>query len=351
MQLTRLGINNLRSIAEASIDLSPGINLFYGENGSGKTSILEACALLSRGRSFNATKNQELIAFGSEQLTSTLSFTNHLQRQAGFSLSLQGERSLRLDGNNQPSMQQLAKSLPLLFVTPRSFQLLEGSSKERRGFVDWLAFHAEPEFAIVHARLKRLLAQRNALLKDPQTDMGTWDKHFIEACKQINTHRENLLIRLRPLLQQNLEFWLEKKSIDFLSHPGWSSNSSLEEQLCRNLERDRKNGFTLKGAHRYDLHFLFSGHEAAKVLSRGEKKRLVLALVFSQLQLAQQLGIEPVLLVDDLTAELDEKGCLRALELAQKQSDQLLVTCIGKGQLEQMAARVFHVKQGEVLEQ
>jgi len=351
VQLKRLDLHNIRSIKTASLEFLPGVNLIYGKNGSGKTSILEALALFAQGRSFVVANNRELINHGAEELTCALAYAHHQEHQAGFSLDTDGKRQIRLDGGELASLQLLARNLPLLFVTPRSFQLLEGSSKERRRLVDWLVFHVEPEFAKAHSGFSRLLAQRNALLKRSGCELETWDRAFAEASEEVNHYRLKTFQRLQPMLKAALRNWLKEKDLKISSHQGWSTNADLVEQLGRDREQDKRRGFTAKGAHRYDLLFSVSGHKASQALSRGEKKRLILALVFAQICMAREEGVEPILLIDDLPAELDQQGCRQTVKTAMELCPQLLVTSIEKTKLRQMAKRVFHMEHGRVLQE
>ena len=348
MQLQSISIDGVRCITKTEITFDSGINLLYGANGSGKTSVLESLALFAQGRSFCAANTKELINHQQSQLVCTLGFEadNQQHHQAGFSLGKDGKRRIRLDAKDITSMQQLSRKLPMLFVTPRSFQLIEGGARERRKLFDWLVFHVEPLFGEAYSNFARLLAQRNALLKDTAAAIEAWDGAFADACHKLNTMRQRVFQQLLPLLQPETLYWNSHQKIDVSAYKGWSDHDSLENQLKNDRARDQAKGHTTKGAHRFDLVFYTNKYKASQVLSRGEKKRLVLALVFAQIVLAKTLGMHPVLLIDDLTAELDSGGISQTLERALQVCDQLIVSCIDHTECPLQPARVFHVEQG-----
>jgi len=169
MQLNSLSISNLRNLHSIHLDLHPHFNIICGENGSGKTSLLEAIHLLSTGRSFRAKQAKQIIRFGQKAClvagaVSSMSDTGRATR-IGVERLLSGGIKIRVAEQDCTSIAELAKNLPLQLINSESYCLLEASPQYRRQFLDWILFHVEQSFFPVWQRFKRALQQRNAALR------------------------------------------------------------------------------------------------------------------------------------------------------------------------------------------
>lgn len=147
MSLTRVSVTAVRNLHPVTLSL-PRINILYGDNGSGKTSVLEAIHLLGLARSFRSARLQPVIQYEEAACTvfGQVMLANGIASNLGISRERQGEFTIRIDGQNARSAAQLAETLPLQLINPDSFRLLEGAPKIRRQFLDWGVFHVEPRF-------------------------------------------------------------------------------------------------------------------------------------------------------------------------------------------------------------
>lgn len=363
--LKRIQVSGLRNIRSVSLTLSPQINVFYGENGSGKTSILEAFTLLGQGRSFRSHKTRSLISLGGAELT-VFGEINHMGSKVsvGFQKKLNGQTSIRVNGETAKSAAQLAQQLPLQTINANSFQLLEGSPLNRRQFIDWLVFHVKPEFIGTWRRLQRLIKQRNSLLrhdKISRLDIEVWDQELVVLAKKLDTMRAAVFQMLIKALDGIIaDFSKPLNAVDIQYLNGWPENThDYKKVLDENFFRDVRDGYTHAGPHRADLKFLIEGKPVADVLSRGQEKSLISALHIAQARVYKDKTQNPcVFLVDDLMAELDQKNARFLVNAFMELESQVCVTGIVKEQLTDLFSNVnskqqcmFHVKQGEIMEQ
>lgn len=355
--LSQLRIAALRNIAAA--ELTPGrhFNLFYGANGAGKTSVLEAIHFLHLGRSFRSHLATSIIQSGAEHLS-----VFGLFRQAsgallpvGLMRSRPGDWLLKIGGEKKDSLAELAGLCPQLVLTPDSFQLLTAGPKVRRQFLDWGVFHVERSFFPMWQRLSRVMKQRNAALKSARSyrDVEIWDRDYVELTQSLNALRQRYLDALLPALQNLALHFLADSNVRFGFYPGWDVDKDLAELLRNHFEQDRRQGFTGLGLHKADLRIKIGTLAAQDVLSRGQQKRLITVLKLAQAQVLKQDGDKPCLfLIDDLPSELDDDS--RQLLLA-KLSDfghQVFLSSITRDaiahHLNPADCTVFHVEHGVV---
>ena len=307
-KLARLSITSFRNIDEASFDLSPGFNLLHGNNGSGKTSVLEAIHLLGLGRSFRSHLQKPLIQHDKPHATVFGQTTDGLS--IGVQRPQRGAQSIKIGGRAAEGLAQLSRTLPLQLINPDTFQLLEGGPSERRQFLDWGVFHVEHLFIDYWRRARQALEQRNSLLRAeaPAAEIEPWTHELAGNAQHIDQCRRDYLALLNPELALCLDLIGSPNGgrLEINYWRGWEEEPALFHQLQGSLGRDRKYGFTTIGPHKADLRFLLNGQDAAQLLSRGQLKLLICALKVVQARLLQQrTGSRCLLLVDDLPAELD----------------------------------------------
>jgi DNA replication and repair protein RecF len=349
MSLAELRIENLRCVETAALEFSPELNLIAGENGAGKTSILEAAFLLGRGRSFRTRTSERLIRHGQAALTVFGRTHDQPPQAAGIEISREGTRA-RVNGQNVQTLLDLSGVLPVQAIDPEVHKLIEQGPERRRRWLDWLVFHVEPGFAGHWARYQRALKQRNAALKAGQRDVSAWDQPLVEHGQEISRARQEALNRLEPHLARLLNaFGGLELSVGF--HAGWGSENTLADQLKANLARDRERGLTHSGPHRADIVLRTKGRTARETLSRGQQKLTAVAMIISQLRLLQdEQGMRAVLLLDDPAAELDEKNLQRLFDELSSLKGQMIATSLTpETALFQAPKTTFHVEQGRVV--
>ncbi|WP_406665370.1 DNA replication/repair protein RecF [Gallaecimonas sp. GXIMD1310] len=359
MSVTQLAISRFRNITQLQLEPGPGFNCIIGPNGSGKTAILEALHFLGLGRSFRTNQPGRAIRDGdSDFVLFARQQEGQQQHQLGMQRDRGGNISLRLDGATPERLSRFAEVLPLQLITPESFELLTGGPANRRQFVDWGVFHVDNQFFACWSRVKRLLKQRNALLKrrpKRYDELSYWDAELARFAQQLTVLRQQYVNDLLPALAPMLERLLPRYQVALEFSAGWDSNLPLNEVLAGQFERDLALGFTQAGPHKADLRIKADGTPVQELFSRGELKLLVCALKLAQAALLKDRQQRQItFLIDDLPAELDsDKRLALTAALADTQA-QVFVTAIDADKVDDMVAplsdvRLFHVERGQLV--
>lgn len=356
MAITRLDIHCIRNLSNVFLCPSTSLNIIYGLNGSGKTSILEAINILSIGRSFRTHKISTVIQHGSESITLFAHSQTEAEHHAiGVQKSNKRDVVYKLDGINVHSQSQIASLLPTKAITTGLHALLEDTPDERRSYLDWGLFHVEPAFIAAYQTFKRILYQRNALLKnnDPQ-GLAFWDQQFVESATAIHNLRTEYIASLQPYLEVTLATLLDMASLEMSYRQGWNSELSLKEALNVSRETDLKRGFTSVGPHRADFQFRVDGYTAVDHLSRGQEKLFIIGLHIAQvLHLFEHRDLASIVLIDDIASEMDGFALQKVLKLLAKCKTQIFITVIDKDDLNLSGweeKKLFHVEHGCVQE-
>lgn len=352
MALLELRVDAFRNLDGIRIDLAPGINGFAGANAAGKTSLLEAVFFLGRGRSFRVSSPSQLIQQGRDRFDLFCRFQAEGQNHAlGIGRS-RNEQQMRLDGAELKKTADLVRCLPLQLIEPNSHRLFEEGPKLRREYLDWGVFHVEPLFYPAWQRYQRALKQRNAALRSGTGTPEAWDGPLVEAAHQIHGWRTQYVQQLQDVLPEYTQALLDAVPLTLGYKPGWPPDQDLALALHNALPRDRLQGFTSVGPHRADIQLYVKEQLASRIVSRGQQKLLVIALLLAQVRLFRARGGESaLLLLDDLGAELDARHRLRLLQLILSLDLQALVTAtdaeVFAGIKDQ---RMFHVEHGRIKE-
>jgi len=361
MSIQQLSIARLRNLTQVDLNLGAGINLLYGANASGKTSVLEAIHMLALGRSFRSLKLASLIT---QDHTDCLLFAKLLNPQGvsvslGMQRRLDGDHSIRLNGENLKATAELASLLPVQLIDPTSAGLIEAGPSRRRQFMDWGVYHHSEAFFGLWKQAQRLLKQRNSALKCGTMNASvraSFDPGLVQVAEQINGLRAAYLKLLEPVFFELLTGLLDLPDLKLGYYCGWSANRSYEEVLAETLERDLQLGYTQRGPQRADIKFTLQGVNAAERLSRGQQKLVVAALKLAQGKLLSQTQDRKcIFLVDDLAAELDWDHRREICRQLVKLETQVFVTSVGPNELldcwpEGTELRMFHVKHGQVFQ-
>lgn len=366
MKLSKIKLENFRNIANLSLDPANHFNLFLGENGAGKTSILEAISIIGRGKSFRTSRVNECIQKECKYFRIYLELNEpsrevNTEDKISISHKIGYERNrnewlARANGQDIKKVSELAHLLPLTIFEPNSQNLISGTPDYRRRFIDWGLFHVEHNFLNVWKNHDRILKQRNSALRNQASEriIRSMDKVYLASAIELHKFREQYVESLKdrwtlilPLLAPGLS------GLEFELKQGWKQGESLEESLNKNLEYDRQQGSTRYGVHRDDLSLNLKGVKAQNLLSRGQQKISALMLILCQLNLWQQkLSHKPTILLDDLNSELDEAHCIRVLDWLHESKLQTWMTAVNwpdslMSRIESEQDKVFHVEQGK----
>lgn len=357
MTVLSLAVRDFRNIASAELAFSPGLNLFTGDNGAGKTSLLEALYFLGRTQSFRTAQPAQAIRSGAESLR----VTGQLTERHGGTIAVGVERSragtqVRLAGRPLSGLGELVARFPFQVLTPHSQDLLDGGPRVRRRYIDWGVFHVEPGFLPAWHRFGRALQQRNAALRShaPLPELALWDRELAATAKILDEQRAAYIADLLPVLTRYVAQFADVPGLRWTYRRGWPPDREYVAALQEGLETDRRHGFTRQGPHRADLTPLIGNRPAQERISRGQQKLIVTAMVLAQAALYQaRRGAPCLFLIDDLASELDPAHRKTVLSHLRDMGAQLFMTAIEDRlvkDVEWPASRQFHVEHGEVSE-
>jgi DNA replication and repair protein RecF len=349
MSLLELTVEDIRCLQHAELTLDARLNLIWGSNGSGKTSLLEAIFLLGRGRSFRTRNSERLIRHGQPRLT-VFGRADGIPPQAvGVQVSRAGGTTARINGATAGSLTELSEAFPVQVIDPGVHKLVEEGGFRRRRWMDWAVFHVEPGFADLWVRYTRAVKQRNAALRHQPAQASVWDPEVARIGELIAASRRDMLDGLQPLWHQAVTA-LSGLEVELHYSRGWSQDVPLAQALTDSRARDESKGQTHSGPHRADVLVRLGGRPAREVLSRGQQKLVAIAMTLAQIQLLQErTSLHPTLLLDDPAAELDEPHLLRFIAEVGRLNCQLVVTSLQpQSDLFGRPERVFHVEQGRV---
>jgi DNA replication and repair protein RecF len=321
--IRRLELTSFRSYEGLDLDLEVGPHVVVGRNGAGKTNLVEAVVVLSRGRSHRSSSDSELIRWGDPfaRLVSTVEASTTRRDEVEVVLQAPGSGSrkrVRINGvGRRPAA--AAQVLRSVLFAPEDMLLVVGSPSLRRGFLDALIGQREPTAAAVMATYARALTQRNSLLRRireeaaSRDELAYWDAIFCESGAQILRWRGEALEALaQPLALAHAEIAPSEPrlTLEYVSSSpprvDEAPADTLRRRLAETADKEVWNGATLVGPHRDDLAFRAGGRELPGHASRGQQRTAILALKLAELDLLSELdGRPPLLLLDDVFSELD----------------------------------------------
>jgi len=363
MAITLLRVSGFRNLS--SIELSPsvgGLNVIYGENGSGKTSLLEAIYCLSHGRSFRSTVTNTIINHQVDQFSLFAQLINESDNPItiGVERHRNGALRLRTDKKDAATISELASYLPVRMINPDSYQIVESGPLFRRKYLDWGLFYQNPAFLPCWRSYERILKQRNSLLRNKRSrqEIDAWTAELMKYGDELTQLRQNYVQDLLPFVQNITHELLQQSEFTMEYQPGWNSSFTYRDSLDKNFSEDWQFGYTQFGPHRAELDININGLTARHFLSRGQQKLLICAIILAQgMLLTQATNKRLIYLVDDLPSELDEQNKARLISLLLSKKMQIFITAIeskwvvdliDQNVIQDHPVTVFHVKHGQV---
>lgn len=350
MRFESVFVSNLRCLDRIEFVPAGGTSLVCGPNGSGKTSLLEALALAAQGKSFLTTRSGDLVRRGQGALRvkAALVGGDGLVRRVKVTKE-RGATQIELDGQPVMAASTLARLVPLLVVNSQAADLLTGGPSHRRALVDRTMFHVEHRYVETWKRYRQALRQRNMLIRAGRRpdEADFWNAEMVRTAESIDGGRRDVVKAINRSLKAN--GLLEPLGpLAFEYRAGWHPDRSLLEQLEAGWERDVAAGFTLLGAHRADLTLKSGGVTVGQRLSRGQCKAVACAVVAAIGSfIAELAGVNPVLLIDDLAAELDDNMRAGIVDMIATLDGQHIYTAVKTAAMPEIADRseqVFHVE-------
>lgn len=359
MIINKLSLINFKSHSEVSFDFSPQINCFVGNNGVGKTNILDALHYLSVGKSFlgNSDLNNILsqkLEDGSQKTMDFFVIESEVQNDEKEDIIriVLPKESKKLIKKNDKAYDRLADHigyLPSVMISPYDSNLISDSGESRRKFLDAMISQTDSVYLFDLIQYQKTIQQRNALLKNFAKNRY-FDKDSLEIYNdpisnfgtRIFEKRKEFVEKLNPIVQHYYDIisgGKEKVSVVYESH---LSDNTFQELLSSSIDKDRVLTYTSKGIHKDDLIFEMNGNSIKKIGSQGQQKSFLVSLKLAQINRIKELtGKSPILLLDDIFDKLDDTRVSQLIELVNKENfGQIFITDTHKDRTENVVRRI-----------
>lgn len=327
--------------------------MITGSNGAGKTTILESIYLLARNRSFRTKHTKNLISTDKQEFIINAKLIQQDGSKKNLGIKKATNKSdIHLNEIKIGKLSDLARSMPIGIITPNIHKLLDSGPIYRRRLIDWGLFHVEHGYADLFTKYKKVLHQRNSAIKQKKLDFKIWDIQLAMYGEELADLRKGYLNRLYEIFFGYTKNFDDLRNIQFNYKKGWSETETLRQTLQNKFCNDEKRGFTQSGPHRSDMEILSGRVPAIEFLSRGQQKTVAILLILSQMSLQNKLVDEkPILLFDEITAELDWQRLQKILEIIDSLNCQAFLTslnAIDNINLHDFEIETFHVEHGEL---
>ena len=367
MILEKLSIINYKNIASATLELSPKINCFIGQNGVGKTNVLDAIYFLSFCHSANNPIDSQVIMHGQEFFMLEGFYSEELiENSYDYHISCGLKRGTKKHfKRNKKEYKRLSEHIgliPVVVVAPSDTLLIDGGSEERRRLMDMVISQYDRSYIDAMNRYNKALQQRNVLLKqeeEPDIEViSLFEEQMAEEGEKIYKLRKAFVEELIPIFQRIHETISENReqvSLNYVSH---CQRGPLLEVIQRDRFKDRALGYSLHGIHRDDLEFMLGGHPMKREGSQGQNKTFVIALKLAQFDFLKRTNSRttPLLLLDDIFDKLDAQRVEQIVKLvAGDDFGQIFITDTNRDHLDQILSasshdyKIFHVDHGEIV--
>lgn len=326
MFLQNIQLANFKNYEEASFEFHENVNAIIGENGSGKTNLLDAIHYLAFCKSFFNAQDQPAVRFDADFFAIHGEFVgldDGRTRRISCIYKTGGRKVMKLNQKEYDRMSDHIGQYPLIMVAPVDSNLIHSGSDLRRRFFDMILSQFDKNYLQALISYQKLLAQRNALLKQ-MFEQGNFDASFLQIynmqmaplAEEIFQKRDAFIHEIQPLFQKYYDFLAESKESVCIEYQSSLSEIPIEESFRRNEKSDFRTGYTCAGIHKDDFNFLMNGHSVRKFSSQGQQKSFLLALKLAQFDhIYNKKKVKPILLLDDIFDKLDEKRIAKLLNL------------------------------------
>ncbi len=355
--INQLSIHQFRNLNAQHITPCKNINLFIADNAQGKTNLIEAIYYLGHNRSFKTKTIKEVISFNADtfQLDAEINENRVKLKKSN------NKNTVYINQQRLTNTSQLSQLLPIQIITPDKGFIVNGTPKNKRSYLDWGVFHVKPEISKVFKDYHKVLKSINTLLTNNQTnELDFW---FLELAKNaviINKSRLEYLQQFKQVLLSNQTKELDTlmdslDKFDYRFSSGWPKevNEINEQSIYQYLNKNKSFLLRVKhlnyGPHKANIVFSFNDKNEC-FLSRGEQKTLSIIFWLTQVVLLTNLKIKPIVLIDDLSSELDERKINSILHYLKTLKTQTFITNISQNlsTIKQIKPRVFKIQNGEI---
>lgn len=366
MQIKNLKLRDFRNYASLNIDFAEAFNIIYGNNAQGKTNIIEAIFLCASGRSHRTSKDNELLKYGAAGFDIKLLFEkDSIQEEIEVAYNCEERKKIRINEIQLKKIGDLMGHLNAIAFSPEDLLLIKQGPAERRRFADITLSQLRPSYFYDLQQYAKILYQRNTLLKniiqrkELEDTLDIWNRHLVKTGARIMKARINFVAKLDTLAKKrhekltNYEENLNLKYSPSFEFKNGCTDMELEETFANLLERNKRReiqkGSSLFGPHKDDIDIVLNGESAKIYGSQGQQRTSVLSMKLAEIDLMkEESGDYPVLLLDDVLSELDDRR--KEYLLDSIEGLQTFITCTDRRFFKRSteAADFFYVESGNV---
>jgi DNA replication and repair protein RecF len=364
MHLQQLSVINFKNYTEAGLLLSEGVNAFLGDNGAGKTNLLDAIHYLALCKSYFNPIDSQQIKQDADFFVITGTFSRNGQTEAiACSVKRNQKKQFKRNKKDYPRLADHIGLLPLVMVSPNDVSIIVEGSEERRKFIDNVISQTDNSYLDELIAYNKVLVNRNALLK-AAADTGRYDQSLLEifdeqltaSGKKIFEKRKAFMEAFTPVFNNHYRFLTGEAENVELVYESQLLQADLGTLLKKNSEKDKVLERTTCGVHKDDMLFYINGMPIKKFGSQGQQKSFLIALKLAQYTLLQQAkGFKPLLLLDDIFDKLDDKRVEKLMQMVSNHNfGQVFITDTGYNRVKQIfedmgvPVKLFKIAQGEV---
>lgn len=353
MYINKIELSNFRNYENQTINLDKNINIIYGNNGEGKTNILESIFVCALGKSFRASKEKELIKIGKDFAKINLDFQKN-DRCGNIKINIEDKKSVYLNDIKLNKTSELLGNIYVVLFNPDDINILKQGPANRRRFLNIMISQLRPNYVYILNNYMKTLEQRNTYLRQIKYEnkkedlLEIWDDKLAELGEKIYLYRkdfiEKIIVKINKI-HENITN--QREFIKILYNSNCLDKKNFLEKLKKNRALDIQKGFTSVGIHRDDFSIYINDKLVNVYGSQGQQRTVIISLKLSELEIIyDEIGEKPILLLDDFMSELDKNR--REYILSNIIENQIIITCTDKLNLKNNA-KFFKVENGKVL--
>ena len=359
MFIESVEVHQYRNLDSMKINLSPGVNIFYGDNAQGKTNFLESVYVSSTTRSHRGSKDKDLIRFGCKEAHIRLYYRKKdLTHRMDVHLRRSHSKGIAVDGIPVRRTGEIMGNIPIVLFSPEDLAIIKNGPAGRRRFMDMELSQLDPVYLSHLVQYNKVLSERNNLLKQIKIfpalmeTIDGWNQQLIRSGTYLIQKRKEFILQLDRLMKEihgQLSGGRESINVEYEYNTDAENMASL---LLQHQNKDIESGSSSIGPHRDDIRFTIDGIDIRRFGSQGQQRTAALSLKLSEIRLIEDMrGDQPILLLDDVLSELDTHR--QKMLLHHIQNTQTLVTCTGLDEFVGSRIKidkVFRVKEGNIKE-
>lgn len=353
MLITELELQNFRNYKSQKIEFNKNINIFYGDNAQGKTNIIEAIFISAFGKSFRTNKEKELIKYDEDFLNIDLKYEN-INREEKIKIQVANKKYVYINGVKIKKLSELLGKLNIVLFTPDDINILKNGPAQRRRFLDMMIGQIRPNYVYNLNMYLKVLEQRNNYLKQLKNEkinyelLDIWDEKLAEYSNKVCLYRLEFINKIKDKINRiHKEITENKEEIKIEYITDSLDKNGFKKQLKDRRKVDIIKGYTTKGVHRDDFNIYINNNLVNIYGSQGQHRTAVLSLKMCELEIIkEEIGENPILLLDDFMSELDSKR--RNNFLKNIKDVQVIITCTDEIKENNISKKVFYVNNGIV---